>query len=79
MSLNLEEEKKRKRSPKDTVVLIITVISAIYLINPTMGIIEFIPDNFPIIGNLDEGIATTLLLSGLSYFGYNFTDLFKRK
>lgn len=70
---------KKSRSPKDLVVMIIMVISVIYLINPGAGIIEIIPDVVPLIGNLDEGIATALLLSGLSYFGYNFTDLFKRK
>lgn len=70
---------EKKRSTKDLMVLVIIVISGLYLINPTMGIFELIPDNLPIIGNLDEGVATTLLLSGLSYFGYNFTDIFKRK
>jgi uncharacterized membrane protein YkvA (DUF1232 family) len=77
MNLDLEE-KKRKRTPKDTVVLIIIILCSLYLINPTLGVFELIPDNIPFIGNLDEGVATTLLLSGLSYFGYNFTDLFKR-
>ena len=70
---------EKKRSPKDIFVLIVLIISGLYLINPTMGLLEIIPDNLPIIGNLDEGVATTLLLSSLSYFGYNFTDIFKRK
>lgn len=69
----------KRRSPKDILVIIVMVISIIYLINPGAGIIELIPDVVPMIGNLDEGVATTLLLSCLSYFGYNFTDLFKRK
>lgn len=63
---------------KDVLVIICMVISIIYLINPTAGFLEIIPDNFPVIGNLDEGLATTVLLSALSYFGYTFTDLFKR-
>lgn len=36
---------------------VIGVVSVIYLLNPTAGILEFIPDNFPVIGNLDEAIA----------------------
>jgi len=63
---------------KDVLIIICMVISVIYLINPTAGFLEIIPDNFPILGNLDEGLATTVLLAGLKYFGYNFTDFFKR-
>ncbi len=33
------------------------VVSLIYLLNPTAGILEFVPDNFPIIGNVDDFIA----------------------
>ncbi len=36
-----------------------------YLLNPTAGIIEAIPDNIPLIGNLDEGVATMLVWYGL--------------
>jgi|GEM_PF-4561162 uncharacterized membrane protein YkvA (DUF1232 family) len=35
----------------------IGVVSLIYLLNPTAGVLEFIPDNFPIIGNLDDAVA----------------------
>lgn len=49
----------------------ITAIAALYLINPTAGVIEFIPDVVPVIGNLDEGAAMVLLISGLSFFGVN--------
>jgi len=70
---------KKERDSRDTLVIIIMIISVIYLIYPSWGVFEIIPDAIPIIGSLDEGVATTLLLSGLSYFGYNLTDLFKRK
>lgn len=56
-------------------VALIGFISAVYLINPGMGIFEIIPDNFPFIGNLDEATATFLLLSTLSYFGLDFRDV----
>ena len=41
----------------------------IYLVNPTAGMVELIPDVVPFIGNLDEATATALLLGCLSYFG----------
>jgi len=46
-------------------VYLMAVIGFIYLLNPTLGIIEFIPDNLPIIGNLDEGVAVMLVLAGI--------------
>jgi uncharacterized membrane protein YkvA (DUF1232 family) len=37
------------------------VVGVIYILNPTMGVFELIPDNLPIIGNLDEGAAAILI------------------
>ncbi|MDD2522131.1 MAG: DUF1232 domain-containing protein [Anaerolineaceae bacterium] len=37
----------------------------LYILNPTFGIIELIPDNLPIIGNLDEGVAFLLVMYGV--------------
>ena len=45
-------------------------LSILFLLNFTLGIFE-IPDNLPIIGNLDEVAATTFLLTCLSYLGIN--------
>lgn len=58
---------------------LIGILSVIYLINPTLGVFELFPDNLPIVGNLDEAAATTLLLSALSYFGIDLHNFFKRK
>ena len=41
------------------------VIGAVYILNPTFGLLEFIPDNLPIIGNLDESVAVMLILAGI--------------
>ncbi|MCC7129129.1 MAG: DUF1232 domain-containing protein [Anaerolineae bacterium] len=43
-------------------------VGLIYVLNPTLGIIELIPDNLPIIGNLDEGVAFMLIWFGLVEF-----------
>ncbi len=37
-------------------------LSFIYILNPTFGIFEFIPDATPFIGNLDEATATGILI-----------------
>jgi hypothetical protein len=56
---------------KGTFVLALGAISTLYLINPTAGIFELIPDNMPLVGNLDEFAASALLLNCLAYFGLN--------
>lgn len=61
---------------KKTAVLLLGIFSLLYLLNPTAGIFELIPDNIPLIGNLDEAAAVTLLLMCLRYFGYELPNLF---
>lgn len=46
-------------------VYLMAVFGLIYILNPTAGIIELIPDNIPIIGNLDEGGAFLAIWYGL--------------
>lgn len=46
-------------------VYVLAVVGFIYILNPTFGIFEFIPDNLPIIGNLDESVAVMLVLAGI--------------
>lgn len=65
-----------KRGVVNTLIVgAIGLFSAIYLLNPTFGI-DFIPDNLPIIGNLDEATAAALLISALAYFGVDLGRLF---
>lgn len=64
---------------KKLFVLFTAIISLIYLLNPTAGFLELIPDNFPVIGNLDEAAAVAILLSALRFFGFDFSNLFGRK
>lgn len=49
-------------------VYLMAVVGGIYLLNPTAGILEFIPDTIPLIGNLDEGGATLAVWYGLLEF-----------
>ena len=61
---------------KKTLIVIIGVLSGLYLVNPGFGVFEFIPDNVPLVGNLDEGMASFLLLSSLAYFDIDIRDVF---
>jgi hypothetical protein len=68
-----------KSKAKSLAVAVIGIVSCLYLLNPGLGIFELIPDNLPIIGNLDEVTAAWLLLSALAYFGIDLrTFLIKR-
>jgi hypothetical protein len=41
------------------------LLGLVYLINPTFGVFELLPDNLPFVGNLDEGGAMLLLWYGV--------------
>ncbi|MEN0068175.1 MAG: hypothetical protein AAGA48_38990 [Myxococcota bacterium] len=63
----------KKSSPsvtaQDVFAVILGGLAIVYLLNPTLGVFELIPDNTPIIGNLDEAAATVILLAALGHFG----------
>ena len=46
-------------------VFLLAILGVIYLLNPTAGILEFLPDNLPYIGNLDESVAVMLVIAGI--------------
>jgi len=45
-------------------VYLLSLLGFIYLLNPTAGILELLPDNLPWIGNIDEGAAALALWYG---------------
>lgn len=55
------------------------LLAFIYLVNPTLGLFEFLPDNLPLVGNVDEATATMVLLGVLRYFGWDLTNLFSER
>ena len=55
------------------------ILSVIYLINPTAGLFELIPDNLPFVGNLDEGAAAYVLISVVAYLTGKDFGLFNKK
>ncbi len=54
------------------------LLGLLYLINPTAGIFELIPDNLPLVGNLDEAAACALVLAALRYYGIDLTAFLGR-
>lgn len=74
-----EDIETEKRNPlKSFLILLGGIIGLIYLVNPTAGLFELLPDNIPVIGNLDEAAATILFLGALRYFGLDLTKIFKK-
>lgn len=64
---------------KNLAMFALGLIAVVYLLNPGAGIFELIPDNLPIIGNLDEAAAVALLLGSLRYFGFDLTRIFRQQ
>lgn len=76
----IPQSTKGKRSPIGSLLVgLMGALGAVYLFNPTAGIFELIPDNIPVVGNLDEAAAAALLISCLAYFGIDIGGLFGRK
>ena len=69
-------EKNQTMFPKP-VLFVIAVVCGLYLVMPTLGIFELIPDAIPLIGSLDEAGATAGLL--LAAGGLGWLDFFRRK
>jgi uncharacterized membrane protein YkvA (DUF1232 family) len=63
---------------KDILVALAGFVSFVYLINPGAGFLEIIPDNFPIIGNLDEAAACAIILAAFRYYGIDLTAFLGR-
>ena len=83
--------RKKKNSPEDSgqikaptrksaggvaAALFGIAFSTLWLLNLTFGLLE-IPDNLPIIGNLDEVFFTMVLMGSLAYLGIEIPFLTK--
>ena len=65
-----------KKINKKIIWSIILGIGILYILNLGFGLLEIVPDNIPIFGNLDEGVAGILIaiaveeILGLNIFRY---------
>jgi uncharacterized membrane protein YkvA (DUF1232 family) len=60
-------------------VLLLALLSIVYLLNPTAGVFELLPDNIPFIGNVDEGLAAYVLYSAVEYLRGRQIGMFREK
>ncbi len=59
---------ENKKNLPAWMIYLLSLVGLIYLLNPTSGLIELIPDNFPLVGNLDEAAAGLLLWQGINLY-----------
>lgn len=77
---SIPQDGKGKRTVVGSIIAgLFGALGVVYLINPTAGFIELIPDNLPVVGNLDEAAAVLLVISCLTYFGIDLGGLLGRK
>ena len=63
---------------KNVLVAVAGLLSLVYLVNPGAGVFEIIPDNIPIVGNLDEAVAVAVILAAFRYYGIDLTSFLGR-
>ena len=63
---------------KGQIIIFLGVIGAIYLLNFTFGIVEILPDNLPLVGNIDEGVASLLVIAALKEFNIDVVGTIER-
>ncbi len=44
------------------------LLGGLYLLNPSAGLFELLPDALPVVGNLDEAAATLLVVQAVRHF-----------
>ncbi|MBN20254.1 MAG: DUF1232 domain-containing protein [Bdellovibrionaceae bacterium] len=59
--------------------VIVALFCVIYLLNPTAGLFEIIPDQIPFFGNIDEASITALLIYCLKKLGIIFKEEKQKK
>jgi len=60
-------------------ILFLALLSIFYLLNPTAGVFELLPDNIPFIGNVDETLAAYILYSCIEYLRGRQIGLFRER
>ena len=64
---------------KEMMIIGLAGVAGIYLIYPSLGVFELIPDAIPIVGSLDEASATIIMVNTLRYYGLDVTRLFGKR
>ena len=51
---------------------------SVYMINPGLGVFELLPDNLPIVGNLDEAAVVLIMFAALRYLGVRLPEFIEK-
>jgi uncharacterized membrane protein YkvA (DUF1232 family) len=62
---------------KKILIIGLGIVSIVYLLNPTAGVFELLPDVIPFAGNVDEGLACYILYSVIEYMRGRNIGMFK--
>jgi uncharacterized membrane protein YkvA (DUF1232 family) len=78
--LVIEEDAEPVEQPTWARALAWTTIAlgSLYMVNPTAGIFELLPDNLPVLGNLDEAAILFLMYSAMRYLGMRLPEFIER-
>ncbi|MCY3719491.1 MAG: DUF1232 domain-containing protein [Anaerolineaceae bacterium] len=71
--------KNRRNLLSQLLALFAGVLAALYLVYPSLGIFELLPDMLPLVGNLDEAGASLLLINVLAWYGIDLNRFGRRK
>lgn len=52
---------------KKFLIILLAILAVVYILNPTAGLFELLPDNLPVLGNVDEALAAYVLYSAIAY------------
>jgi len=53
------------------------IVGGLYMLNPTLGV-DILPDNLPLLGNLDEAAILLLMLGAFRYLGIALPEFIER-
>ena len=51
---------------------------SVYMINPTLGVFELVPDNLPVVGNLDEAAVVFIMFAAMRYLGLRLPEFIEK-
>lgn len=64
---------------KEMMIIGLAGVALIYLIYPSLGVFELIPDAIPVLGSIDEASATLILINTFRYYGFDVTRFYGKR
>jgi uncharacterized membrane protein YkvA (DUF1232 family) len=61
-----------------TIAWLTILAGGLYMVNPGAGIFELVPDNLPVVGNLDEAAVVFIMLAAMRYLGMRLPEFIEQ-